>query len=208
VPGGEKGGPAAAHLGALQTLITAGLTSTQADRARVEADVDLVGQIAATVEIASGSTAARRAEFEALQAQCAAATPPRHQAMGELMGRWLPGLFVGEQSSAPGPAVPADNYALERWFKLPKQHARHTHGRAHAGIVLVQRGPTRMLVLDAHREHPGPFGATDLIPWRDAKVPEVQQRTLARAQIMRRARSSTARATLLADLEARYRGAG
>ena len=93
-----------------------------------------------------------------------------------------------------------------RW--LPKQNARHTHGRAHAGIVLVHRGPTRLLALDAHREHPGPFSVDDLQPYRDATTPESQQRTLRRAGLMRRARSPVNRAALLADLEARYRGAG
>jgi hypothetical protein len=182
------------------------LSSTAADRARVEADVALVGEIAATVEIAHGSTEARRAEFERVQAQCASSDTPRHRAMGALMGRWRAGLFVGEAMAAP--AIPEDNYELERWFKLPKQNARHAHGHAHAGIVLVLRGPTRMLALDAHREHPGRFLAEDLLPWRDATAPESQQRTLARAKVMRRARSPTGRAALLADLEARHRGGG
>lgn len=167
----------------------------------------MVGEIAATVEVASASTEARRAEFEQLQTRCMASSTPRHQAMGELMLRWRPGLFVGE-STTPGVPSPEDNYELERWFKLPKQNARHTHGRAHAGIALVHRGPTRMLVLDAHREHPGPFGARDLLPYRHAAVPESQRLVLARAKIMRRARSPTSRPALLADLEARYRGDG
>jgi hypothetical protein len=192
----------------LQACILAGLSTTADDRARVEADVELIGEIAATVEIASGSTDARRAEFERLQAQCAASDNSRHQTMGELMLRWRPGLFVGEAPSAPAPPVPEDNYELERWFKLPKQNARHVHGRAHAGLVLVHRGPTRMLVLDAHREHPGAFRAEELVPWRHATMPESQQQTLRRAGLMRRARSLTSRAALLADLEARYRGAG
>ena len=166
-----------------------------------------MGEIAATVEVASRSTAARRAEFERLQARCLASSTRRHQAMGELMRRWMPGLFVGE-SATPGVPSPEDNYALERWFKLPKQNARHTHGRAHAGIALVHRGPTRMLVLDAHREHPGPFGVQELLPYRHAAVPATQRLVLARAKIMRRARSPTARPALLADLEARYRGDG
>lgn len=184
------------------------MSTTEADRARVEADTTLVAEIAATVEIARGSTDARRAEFERLQAQCAASDNPRHHAMGDLMLRWRPGLFVGEASPVAAPPVPEDNYELERWFKLPKQNARHVHGRAHAGLVLVHRGPTRMLVLDAHREHPGAFRAEELVPWRHAPMPESQQQTLRRAGLMRRARSLTNRAALLADLEARYRGGG
>lgn len=169
-------------------------------------EVTLVREIASTVRIADDTTEDRRREFESLRQQCESSDNARYQAMGALMGRWMPGLFVGENLR--GTPMPLDNYDLERWFKLPKQHARHTHGRAHAGTAVVVRGPTRVLALDAHREHPGPFCAKDLLPWRNANPPASQQRTLARTRIMRRARSTKARPSLLAELEARYRGSG
>jgi hypothetical protein len=31
---------------------------------------------------------------------------------------------------------------LERWFKRPKGHERRLHGRRHAGVRIVQQGPT------------------------------------------------------------------
>ena len=48
-----------------------------------------------------------------------------------------------------------DNLDLERWFRLPKRHERRIHGRRHAGIRIVQDGPTLVLALDAHVAHPG-----------------------------------------------------
>jgi hypothetical protein len=35
-----------------------------------------------------------------------------------------------------------DNLDLERWSRLPKSHERRIHGRRHAGVRIVQEGPT------------------------------------------------------------------
>jgi len=93
---------------------------------------------------------------------------------------------------------------LERWFKGPKGHERRIHGHRHAGVRIVQQGPTLMLALDAHVHHDGLFTVGDLAPYGHARVPESQQQAIERGKIMRQARSRKKRAVLLADLEKRY----
>jgi len=129
------------------------------------------------------------------------------------MGRWASGLFAGDEgfesavdAGASRASLPEDNYALERWFRLPKHHERHIHGRAHVGMSLVQSGATRTLALDAHRHHPTPFTPVELAPYRKATMPAAQRAALDRGHIMRRGRSPTQRPQLLAELEARYEG--
>ena len=71
---------------------------------------------------------------------------PIHQHMATLMISFLAGLFVGAGKFE----EIKDNLDLERWFRLPKSHERRIHGRRHAGIRIVQDGPTLVLALDAH----------------------------------------------------------
>lgn len=78
------------------------------------------------------------------------------------------------------------------------------HGHRHAGGRIVHEGPTLLLALDAHVEHPGPFTAEDLRPYHSVPAPECQRQAMQRRTIMRRARSQTLRPLLLADLERRY----
>jgi hypothetical protein len=120
--------------------------------------------------------------------------------MSRVMASFKDGLFAG------GSRVdfPRDNLDLERWFRLPKGHERRIHGRCHAGVRIVQEGATLLLALDAHRHHPQPFTEEDLRPYRDAAVPESQKEAIQRRKVMRIARSTTKRATLLRILEARY----
>ena len=66
--------------------------------------------------------------------------------MATLMISFLAGLFVGAGKFE----EIKDNLDLERWFRLPKSHERRIHGRRHAGIRIVQDGPTLVLALDAH----------------------------------------------------------
>jgi len=142
----------------------------------------------------------REAQFVALWQEWAASVDPMHQQLAKVMSSFAPGLFVGGE----GAEGPADNVDLERWFKCPKGHERRMHGRRHAGVRLVQQGPTLMLALDAHVHHPGPFTVDDLEPYRHSRVPASQQEAIERGQIMRKARSRKNRHTLLADLEKRY----
>ena len=110
------------------------------------------------------------------------------------------GLFAGGDEFA----EIRDNLDLERFFRLPKSHQRRIHGHRHAGVRIVQEGPTLVLVLDAHSAHPGPFAPEDLMPYRNARAPECQQKAMARRKIMRKARSKKKRGQLLQDLERRY----
>jgi hypothetical protein len=88
-----------------------------------------------------------------------------------------------------GAEAPWDNLELERWFRRPKGHERRIHGRRHAGVRIVQEGPTTLLALDAHRVHPEPFCALDLLPYRNAKGPTDQTEAIERRKVMRKARS-------------------
>ena len=142
----------------------------------------------------------REAQFVSLWQERKAGVEPIHQQFAKVMSSFEPGLFVGGE----GADLPADNLDLERWFKRPKGHERRIHGRRHAGIRLVQQGPTLMLALDAHVHHPGPFTVDDLEPYRHSRVPASQQEAVERGKIMRQARSRKKRSVLLADLEKRY----
>src|SRR5215470_15061917 len=144
--------------------------------------------------------AEREAQFVALWQEWEASVDPMHQQFAKVMSSVAPGVFVGGEEAD----FPADNVDLERWFKRPKGHERRIHGRRHAGIRLVQQGPTLMLALDAHVHHNAPFTVEDLEPYRHSRVPASQQEAIERGQIMRKARSRKNRHTLLADLEKRY----
>ena len=119
------------------------------------------------------------------------------------MKSFQPGLFAGGDDLD----LPVDNLDLERAFRLPKGHERRIHGHAHAGVRIVQRGPSLLMALDAHVRHPEAFAPNDLVPWRDARPSASQRDCQRRRGIMRRARSTKKRPLLLADLERRYRAA-
>jgi hypothetical protein len=142
----------------------------------------------------------REAQFVSLWQEWEASVDLMHQQFAKVMNSFEPGLFVGGE----GADFPADNLDLERWFKRPKGHERRIHGRRHAGVRLVQQGPTLMLALDAHVHHNGPFTVDDLEPYRHSRVPASQQQAGERGKIMRQARSRKKRSVLLADLEKRY----
>jgi hypothetical protein len=142
----------------------------------------------------------REGRFRLLQEAWQSSADPVHQHFAKLLSRFEPGWFVGGEAAD----FPVDNMELERWFKRPKGHERRIHGRRHAGIRIVQQGPTLMLALDAHVHHDGPFTADDLQPYGHARVPASQQQAVERGKIMRKARSRKKRHELLADLEKRY----
>ena len=72
---------------------------------------------------------------------------PIHQHMATVMISFLAGLFVGAGKFA----EIKDNLDLERWFRLPKSHERRIHGHRHAGVRIVQDGPTLVLALGRAR---------------------------------------------------------
>jgi hypothetical protein len=128
-------------------------------------------------------------------------TDPIRQKMARVMISFLAGLFVGEGKVE---AI-RDNLDLERWFRVPKSHERRIHGHRHAGVRIVQEGPTLVHALDAHLAHPEPFTVDDQLPYRTAREPPSQKQAMDRRKIMRKARSPKKRPVLLADLERRYR---
>ena len=104
------------------------------------------------------------------------------------MGSFAEGLFVRVRTKK-GESLPSDNLDIERWFRKPKGHERRIHGHQHAGVRLVQQGPTLLLALDAHEEHSQPFTAEDLLPYRDAQPPPDQLEAMQRHKLMRQARA-------------------
>lgn len=163
-----------------------------------------MAQVNATLDPLQGSSSERQARFETLRDQFQANTDPVRQHMGKIMTSFLPGLFVGDDQ----PNLPHDNLDLERFFRLPKSHERHIHGHRHAGVRIVQEGPTLIPVLDAHLHGAEPFTAAELLPYRTAEVPDCQTKAQQRRKIMRKARSKKKRPILLKDLERRYRDSG
>ena len=149
---------------------------------------------------ATATGAEREARFIALQQAWQSSTDPVHQHFAKMMSSFQPGLCVGGEVAD----CPADHVDLERWFKRPKGHERRLHGRRHAGVRIVQQGPTLMWALDAHVHHESPLTSNDLQPYSHARVPASQQQAVERGKIMRKARSRKKRKKLLEDLEKLY----
>jgi hypothetical protein len=157
-------------------------------------------EVAATLDPATGRSAARRRDFDAIPARLEGDGDPVHEHMADVMGRFHVGLFAGGDDLA----SVQDNLDLERWFRVAKGHERRIHGHRHAGVRVVQEGATLVHALDAHRTHPEPFVVEDLLPYRSAREPECQRQAIHRRRIMRKARSKTKRPKLLEELEQRY----
>ena len=162
--------------------------------------MDTLRAIQGTLEPASGTWAERQAQCEVLQGQWHASDDPIRPHMGRVMSSFVPGLLVGQEEAE----HPQDHLDLERWFQQPKGHERRIHGHRHAGVRIVQEGPTLLLALDAHLAHPAPFSAEELGPYRKSPAPACQRQALPRRKMMRRARSKQERPVLLAELERRY----
>jgi hypothetical protein len=184
----------------LAACIDRGLQAVAADLPRIQADVELVRAVAASLDPTQGDCAAREGRFAALREQLRASADSVHQQMAKVLTRFQPGLFVGGDAAD----LPQDNLDLERWFRNPKGHERRIHGHRHAGVRLVLEGPTLIHALDLHQRQPEPLPVAELLPYRHATPPASQGQALARRRLMRRARSLRQRPSLLAALEARY----
>jgi hypothetical protein len=125
----------------------------------------------------------REEQFVLLREAWQSSADPMHQQFAQGMSSFQPGVFVGGEAAD----FPEDNLDLERWFKGPKGHERRMHGHRHAGVRLVQQGPTLMLALDAPLHHDGPLTVNDLQPYGPSRVPASQQQAVARGKIMRKA---------------------
>jgi hypothetical protein len=164
--------------------------------------VEVIREVAAALDPAEGWSDSREADFDAILARLDVEGDgePIRAHFSSLMRSFRAGLFVG------GDVMDAvrDNLELERWFRLPKGHERRIHGHRHAGVRIVQEGPTLLPALDAHVTHPGRFDAADLLPYRSAAEPECQRQAIDRRKVMRKARSKAKRPQLLAELERQY----
>jgi len=179
------------------------LNAVRDAQATIRDDVADLVEIAATLDPKQGSCARRKKKFETLAGRFQDQKDPTHQHFARIMLSFLAGLFAGGAKFA----QIRDNLDLERWFRLPKSHERRIHGHRHAGVRIVQEGPTLVHALDAHAAHPEPFTVDDLLPYRAARPPMSQTEAVNRRKIMRKARSKKHRSVLLAELERRYREA-
>lgn len=185
----------------LASCIDRGLDVVRASLTQVQAYVQDLQAVERTLRPSDETTGEEReVQFILRRQEWESSADPMHQHFAKMMSSFEPGLFVGGESAD----FPADNLDLERWFKRPKGHERRLHGRRHAGVRIVQQGPTLLLALDAHVHHDGLFTVGDLAPYGHARVPESQQQAVERGKIMRQARSRKKRSVLLAALEKRY----
>lgn len=181
----NRGGRAHPQLQRLAACIDRGVAAVQAEHQVIRQHLHEIERVAATLITANGAATERQAQFTRLQEEFAGLDTPFYHHVAGMMVSFAAGLFVG------GDTLPClqDNLDLERWFRKPKGHERRIHGHRHAGVRIVQEGPTLLLALDAHVTHPEPFTAHDLEPYQDASAPTCQVEALHRRKIMRKARS-------------------
>jgi prefoldin subunit 5 len=184
----HKQGPAHGQLEQLVKCIDKGLEAVKAEQQEVKEQAQEIQRVAATLDVQSGSVEQREKKYKQLQTEYEQKGGEFYGAMAKLMLAWSVGLFLKIELEA-GEKLPVDNLDLERWFRNPKGHERRIHGHKHAGVRIVQEGPTLVLALDAHLEHDRPFTADDLLPYRHAQPPKDQQEAMQRRKVMRKARS-------------------
>jgi hypothetical protein len=184
----NKPGPGHGQLARLASCIDRGLEAVKRQQQEIKKQVEQIRAVAETLKEGNGPRWQRKAKYERLQReyQKQGGGFPAH--LAKVMRGWAGGLFVRVKLER-GEERPTDNDELERWFRRPKSHARRIHGRQHAGMRIVQEGPTLMPTLNAHETHPQPFTAAELLPYWQALEPEGQREALHRRKIMRKARS-------------------
>jgi hypothetical protein len=169
------GKPGSAHgqLARLADRIDEGLAAARSQQEQVKAQVEAITAVAETLAPETGGLPQRRERYQRLARQHEARGGEFHGRLAKVMRHWQAGLFVVVRGTGAAGA-PGDNLDLERWFRLPKGHERRIHGHRHAGVRIVQEGPSLVLALDAHEAHPGPFTAQDLLPYCEAQEPTDQ----------------------------------
>ena len=187
-------------MGQLQGCIDRGLQAVVEEQKQIQAYVQEVKRVVATLEPSTGSVPQRKRRFHRLKRRLQNSTDPVRIQMAVVRVAFTAGLFCGPEVDQ----EIRDNLDLERWFRLPKGHERRIHGHKHAGVRLVQEGATLMPALDAHKGREEPFTVKELLGYKDAKPPKQEQEAMYRRKVMRRARSTTQRPVLLAELERRY----
>src|SRR4051794_17211239 len=199
----RKRGFAERQLNRLAACIDKGLDLVRPQQETIRCHVETIQEVAATLDPAAKTSARRQSDFDAILARIDDGSDPIRTRMAVLMRSFRAGLFAGDDAFD----QIRDNLDLERWFRLLKGHERRIHGHRHAGVRIVQEGPTLVHALDAHHSHPEAFGVDDLLPYRSARAPACQRQAIHRRKVMRKARSRTKRPKLLADLERRYQAA-
>lgn len=181
----------------LASCIDRGIAQVAEDLERIPHYVQDLREIYDTLNPENGKCKKREERFAVIQDRLEKAEDPIRTKMSGIMARFRPGLFAG------GDKLDSlrDNLDLERWFRLPKSHERKIHGRQHAGVRLVQEGPSLVLALDAHQSHPRPFTERELEPYLGALPSHDELEAIERRKTMRRAASRKALPGLLDDLE-------
>lgn len=184
----------------LAKCIDNGLEATAERFKEIRQRVEQVRAVGKTLDPGSANSEEREEAFKTLREGFAQKEDPIEKHMAKVMESFRVGLFAGGDDLD----IPEDNLDLERWFGKPKSHERRIHGHRHAGTRIVQEGPTKTLVLDAHLSHPQPYRPEELIPYRKAEMPETQKAAIHRRKIRRKARSKNKLKLLLKDLEQWY----
>jgi hypothetical protein len=184
----NKAGVAHEQLARLAGYIDEGLEAVSEQQRQVQERVAAIAEVASALECEGETLRQRRARYRSLQGQYKEQGGDFYGRLAKVMRGWGAGLFVAVRGKG-GAEAPWDNLELERWFRLPKGHERRIHGRRHAGVRIVQEGPTLLLALDAHKSHPGPFCAEELLPYCNAQEPADQTQAIQRRKVMRKARS-------------------
>jgi hypothetical protein len=184
----NKPGPAHGQLVRLAGYIDRGLEGVKEEQEQIKKQVEQIRAVAGTLKEDKGPRWQRKARYVKLQREYKKQGNAFSTHLAKLMRSFARGLFVRVRLKK-GEKLPIDNDELERWFRKPKSHARRIHGRKHAGVRIVQEGPTLLLVLNAHEAHPQPFTAQELLPYRHAQEPADQRQAIQRRKVMRKARS-------------------
>lgn len=183
----NKPGPAHGYLQRLAGCIERGLAEAKSRQEQVSEQVKEIRLVAATLDVQTGTLRKRRARYEQLRLRYRDNGGEFYAHLARMLRDWSKGLFVAVKGERGAP-LPQDNLDLERWFRVPKGHERRIHGHRHAGVRIVQEGATLLLVLNAHEEHPQPFTAQELLPYREAQEPADQRQAIHRRKVMRKAR--------------------
>ena len=149
-----------------------GLKLVADEQETIRKHVEEIKKVSATLNPTTGNCRQRRRKFQRLKRGFAKTGDAIHAHMSSLMSAFQVGLFAGGDELA----EIQDNLDLERFFRLPKSHERRIHGHRHAGVRIVQEGPTLVPVLDAHHSHPEPFAPEDLMPYRRPQNRNVNDR--------------------------------
>ena len=169
----------------LAACIDRGLDLVRPEQGAIRDHVETIHEVAATLDPCGTKSARRRSDFDTILARLDGDDDPIHEHMAGLMRSFRPGLFVGGNKVRDV----QDNLDLERWFRLPKGHERRAHGRRHAGVLVVQEGPSLLLALYADRNRSEPLTAREVLPCRHAQEPVDQIQAIMRRKVMRKARS-------------------